>query len=105
MRDLSWTFPEKRSDDAVEPVAGRFLPEAEDGTLLLTMSGGGDENYQIYRLDRSTGQAIPLTDGTSRNLAGPTTRDGRQLIIANNSRNGRDTDLYLADPWDPRPLE
>lgn len=88
-----------------EPVAGRFLPEAEDGTLLLTMSGGGDENYQIYRLDRSTGQAIPLTDGTSRNLAGPTTRDGRQLIIANNSRNGRDTDLYLADPWDPRPLK
>ncbi len=31
-----------------EPVGGRFIPEANDGSLLVTMSRGGNENNQIY---------------------------------------------------------
>jgi len=80
-----------------EPVAGRFIPEADDGSLLLTMSDGGDENYQIYWLDRQAFRHVLLTDGNSRNRLGPVRHDGRQMVVASNQRNGRDTDLYISD--------
>jgi len=77
-----------------EPVAGRFVPAATDGRLLLSMAQGGDENYQISLLDRQTGKARLLTDGRARNLLGPVRRDGKQLIFVSNRRNGTDSDLY-----------
>lgn len=81
-----------------EPCNGVFLPATEDGALLLTMSKGGSENDQVYLLDRKTGRASLLTDGKSRNLLGPVRDDGSRVVISNNSRNGRDTDIYLAEP-------
>ena len=80
-----------------EPAGGRFLPEAHDGSLLVTMSQGGNENNQIYYLDQTGYRTQLLTDGTSRNLLGPVRRDGRKMIVHSNRRNGRDTDIYLAD--------
>lgn len=85
-----------------EPADGGFIPEAKDGSLLLTMSQGGSENDQVYFFDRSTGQATLLTDGKSRNLLGPVTHDGKRLIFHSNQRNGRDTDMYIADTRDPK---
>ncbi|MBX3412492.1 MAG: S9 family peptidase [Pirellulales bacterium] len=84
-----------------EPVGGTFIPEARDGAIVLSMSSGGDENNQLYLLDRTNGRATLLTDGKSRNLRGPILDDGRQMIVASNRRNGRDTDLYTADPRRP----
>ncbi|MCY2968645.1 MAG: prolyl oligopeptidase family serine peptidase [Planctomycetota bacterium] len=84
-----------------EPVTGGFIPEARDGSLLLSMSAGGSENDQVYLFDRATGQAVPHTDGKSRNLLGPVRTDGSQLIVHSNRRNGRDTDLYIADTRRP----
>ena len=81
-----------------EPVSGRILPEAEDGAILLSMSEGGNENYQLYRLDRDTGRATLLTDGKSRNVYGAVSRDGQWIAYSSNQRNGRDMDLYVADP-------
>ncbi|HEX5446943.1 MAG TPA: alpha/beta fold hydrolase [Pirellulales bacterium] len=81
-----------------EPAGGRFIPEARDGALLATMSQGGNENQQVYLLDRVAYQMKLLTDGTSRNLLGPLRHDGQQMVVLSNRRNGRDTDLYLADP-------
>jgi len=80
-----------------EPASGRFIPEDKAGNLLVTMSSGGNEDYQIHFLDRTTGKATLLTDGKSRNRLGPVLHDGSRMIVANNSRNGRDTDLYIAD--------
>lgn len=80
-----------------EPAGGRFLPEARDGALLITMSQGGNENNQIYLLDRVAYQTSLLTDGKSRNLLGPLRYDGQQMIVLSNRRNGRDTDLYVSD--------
>ncbi len=80
-----------------EPVSGRFLPDTRDGSLLFSMSTGGDENYQIYFLDRSIGRKTLLTDGKSRNELGPVRDDGQKMIVHSNRRNGRDTDIYLAD--------
>ncbi|HEV7224147.1 MAG TPA: prolyl oligopeptidase family serine peptidase [Pirellulales bacterium] len=80
-----------------EPAGGRFIPEAHDGSLLVTMSRGGSENNQVYYLDQSAYRTTLLTDGKSRNDLGPVRRDGRQMIVHSNRRNGRDTDLYRAD--------
>jgi len=84
-----------------ESVDGRFVPAAKDGSLLVSMATGGDENYQIYYLDRGTGRSHLLTDGKSRNVLAAVRDDGKQLVINSNQRNGRDSDLYLADPRQP----
>ncbi len=88
-----------------EPVDGRFLKQASDGTILLTMSTGGNEQNQIYSLNRQTGQALRLTDGKSRNLLQAVHPEGNRIAIASNMRNGKDTDLYIADPRKPNTLK
>src|SRR5262245_22730355 len=44
-----------------EPVGGaNYLP---DGTILLSMAKGGNEVYQLYRLDLATGKTTLVSDG------------------------------------------
>ncbi len=81
-----------------EPVQGMFVPAANDGAILFQMSQGGNENYQVYWLDRNKYATVRLTDGKSRNRVDAIRDDGQKMVIASNRRNGRDTDLYLADP-------
>lgn len=88
-----------------EPVRGGFIPKSEDGSLLLSMSAGGNENYQVYLFDRSSFTTKLLTDGESRNSLGAVRDDGVQIVISSNKRNGRDTDLYIADPRTPGSME
>jgi dipeptidyl aminopeptidase/acylaminoacyl peptidase len=79
-----------------EPVSdGVWVPGTAD--VLYTQSRGGDENYQIYRLDRKRGRSVLLTDGASRHVRGPLSRSGDRLVFSSNRRNGRDMDLYLLD--------
>jgi dipeptidyl aminopeptidase/acylaminoacyl peptidase len=84
-----------------EPAGGEFIPTDKHGDLLITMSAGGSEQNQVYRLDRATGKTTLLTDGKSRNLLGPVLHDGSRMIVGSNQRNGRDTDLYIADTRKP----
>jgi dipeptidyl aminopeptidase/acylaminoacyl peptidase len=84
-----------------EPVDGSFIPEAKDGAILLSISAGGSENDQIHLLDRANFRTALLTDGKSKNRIDAVRDDGQQIVIASNQRNGRDTDLYLADPRQP----
>jgi protease II len=88
-----------------EPVRGGFIPEARDGSMLLSMSAGGNEDYQVYLFDRDRFTTTLLTDGESRNNINAVRHDGSRLIIASNKRNGRDTDLYVADPRKPGSME
>jgi dipeptidyl aminopeptidase/acylaminoacyl peptidase len=77
-----------------EPISnGMFIPGSAD--ILYTQARGGDENYQIYRLDRKQGRSTLLSDGTSRNGLGPLNRAGDKIVVSSNRRNGKDTDLYL----------
>jgi len=84
-----------------EPVGGRFLPAARDGAILLTMSSGGNEQNQVYLLDRVNYRTTLLTDGKSKYGLGPIRDDGSRMIVSSTERNGRDTDLLLADPRKP----
>lgn len=88
-----------------EPTDGTFIPADAHGSLLGTLSAGGSENDQVYLLDRATFAQQRLTDGKSRNLLGPVRDDGLFFVVSSNQRNGRDMDLYLADPYSPEKLE
>lgn len=87
-----------------EPVEGRFLNKAADGTILLSQSTGGNEQDQISSFSPRTRQTTLLTDGKSRNLLQAVHPDGNRLAIASNMRNFKDTDLYISDPRKPGTL-
>ncbi len=78
-----------------EPIAGGLA--VPGGDVLFSKARGGDENWQIWRLDRKTGRTALLTDGKSRNTMGPLSRKGDRLAYGSTRRNGRDTDLYVLD--------
>lgn len=85
-----------------EPVrAARFAPGDPRSIYYLSDVGGG-EQYQVYRLDRRTGRSELLTDGKSRHGALVVSRDGRRLAYAGTGRNGKDTDVYVAETARPR---
>lgn len=85
-----------------EPVRdARFAP-GDPRTLYYLQDAGGGEAYQLYRLDRRTGRAELLTDGESRHDALVVSRDGRRLAWAGTGRNGKDTDVYVADAASPK---
>ena len=84
-----------------EPAAGRFLPGKESKAVLVSMSAGGNEDFQVHLVDLAAYKATLLTDGKSRNQLGPVSEDGRQMIVSSNRRNGKDTDIYVADTRQP----
>ncbi len=81
-----------------EPVKyGWFQP---GGTKLAYLADkGGDENYQLFVTDVADAKAKPamLTDGKSRNTDPLWSPDGRRLAWASNRRNGKDSDILMAD--------
>jgi dipeptidyl aminopeptidase/acylaminoacyl peptidase len=83
-----------------EPVASVRVAPA--GFAVIGRDQGGGEDYQIHRLDPSTGRLTLLTDGHSRNASFELSRDGRLLAFNSNARNGKDLDVWIMDPLDPR---
>src|SRR5216684_5673217 len=54
---------------------GRFHPNG-GGYIVFMKDIGGGEWYQLYRYDLASGDVTLLTDGKSRNLAGPWSSGG-----------------------------
>lgn len=88
-----------------EPVSGGFIPKAKDSAMLLSQSTGGNENNQVYFFDPKKYQTTLLTDGKSRFGIGPFVDGTAKFVLSSNERNGRDTDLYLADSRTPNSRE
>ena len=80
---------------------GRFHPNGGDYILFAKDTGGG-EWYQLYRYDLATGDVTLLTDGKSRNLPGPWSSSGNQIAYISTRRTGKDTDLWVMNPNDPK---
>jgi len=80
---------------------GRFHPNGGDYILFMKDIGGG-EWYQLYRYDVATGDATRLTDGKSRNLLGPWSSSGDRVAYMSTRRTGKDTDLWVMNPSDPK---
>jgi dipeptidyl aminopeptidase/acylaminoacyl peptidase len=85
-----------------EPVnVASFQPRQGDYFVYLK-DAGGNEFYQIYRLDLSTGKSALLTDGRSRNILGRWSSGGDRVAYTSTRRNGKDLDIYVVTPTDPK---
>ncbi|MBX9624151.1 MAG: S9 family peptidase [Gemmataceae bacterium] len=87
-------FAEGVSGARFQPKGGKFFVFGRDV--------GGNERYQTYRFDLDTGAATLLTDGKSRNTVGVWSHAGDRLAYTSTRRTGRDNDLYVIDPADPK---
>jgi len=85
--------------DAV--AGGRFHPNSGD-YIVFSKDVGGGEWFQLYRYDVATGKVTLLTDGKSRNGAGVWSSKGNQIAYTSTRRTGKDTDLWVMDPADPK---
>lgn len=84
-----------------DPVSvGLYRPGYPD-QIVYGLNEGGAENFQFFLLDRKTGRARRFTDGTHRYVSPVWSRDGKLLAYSSNARNGRDMDVYVADPTVP----
>ncbi len=81
--------------------SGTFHPNGGD-YIVFSKDIGGGEWFQLYRYDVNTGNVTLLTDGKSRNLRGPWSSGGDQLAYLSTRRTGKDTDLWVMNPTDPK---
>src|SRR5207253_1370910 len=87
-------FPDPVSGASYQPTDGRYV--------VFTKDVGGGEFFQKYRYDVATGEITLLTDGRSRNTGGAWSHKGDRYAYMSTRRNGRDLDLWVMDPSDPR---
>lgn len=87
-------FPEKVTGARFRPAGGE--------SFVFGRDVGGNERYQNFRFDPDTGAATLLSDGKSRNSLGVWSRSGTKLAYTSTRGNGRDNDLYVTDPTDPK---
>jgi dipeptidyl aminopeptidase/acylaminoacyl peptidase len=80
---------------------GRFHPNGAD-YIVFSKDVGGGEWYQLYRFDVKTGDVTLLTDGKARNLLGPWSSRGDEIAYMSTRRTGKDTDLWIMNPADPK---
>ena len=85
--------------DAV--TSARFHPTTGD-YIVFSKDIAGGEWYQLYRYDVKTGDVTLLTDGKARNLLGPYSSKGDRIAYMSTRRTGKDTDLWVMDPSDPK---
>src|SRR5205809_3587896 len=60
----------------------------------------GNEKFQVYAYDPSNRKASLLSDGKSRNTEPVWSNASDWVIYSSNRRNGTDTDLYIAKPFE-----
>lgn len=78
-----------------DPVAQAALIPGDAKHMLFRRDHGGDEQFQIYRLNVESGGEKRLTDGESRHGSFALTRNG-QLAFTSNERSRGDMDVYVA---------
>jgi dipeptidyl aminopeptidase/acylaminoacyl peptidase len=74
---------------------------ADSNTLVFAYDPVGTELRSIYRYDFTTGQAVLAVPAHIR-FSPVWLRSGKWLVYDSNERNGRDKDLYVVDPRDPK---
>ena len=70
-------------------------------SAVYVKDADGNEVFQVYAYDSATRKSSLLSDGKSRNTEPVWSNKSDWLIYSSNRRNGTDTDLYIAKPFDP----
>lgn len=83
-----------------EPVsAARYIPGSRD--IVVAVDRGGNENYQLWLVDRDGGEPRPLiVEENIKHDLGDVSRDGRLIAFTSTKRNGVDIDVYVLDRTD-----
>lgn len=77
-----------------DPIDGKFI--------IFSRDNGGDEKWQLFRLDLESGDNTLLTDGKkSRNYGVVWNNAGTHFAFISTQRNGKDRDVWMMDPRDP----
>ena len=84
-----------------EPVTTGAYRPSDPSQIVVSVNAGGAENYQLLLLDRRGGRATRFSDGVHRYESPLWSHSGKLLAYVSNARNGRDFDLYTADPGRP----
>ena len=80
----------------------RYNPKRDD-YFIFSKDVGGGEWYQIYRYDNATGAITLLSDGgKSQNSLGVWSNGADRIAYNSTRRNGKDRDLWVMDPLDPK---
>jgi len=79
---------------------GSYRPN-HPSQIIFSFDAGGAENYQLFLMDRDTGESRRFTDGEHRHQGTLWSDDGKWLAYVSNARNGRDFDIYVTDPARP----
>ncbi len=85
-----------------EPVAGGSFQPKDGSFIVFTQDRGGSEFYQLYRFDLADARVTLLTDGKSRNSGPHWSHDGQLIAYTSTLRNGKDADVYVMNPADPK---
>ena len=87
-------YPDAVSSAQYEPTQGNYFVFSKDI--------GGGEFFQLYRYDVDTGDVTLLTDGKSRNTGAVWLDAGGKLAYGSTRRTGKDVDLWVINPADPK---
>src|SRR5712691_2213267 len=87
-------FRERAGGASYRPKTGAFF--------VYNRDIGGNEFFQYYRYDLADGNTTLLTDGKSRNTGWTWSNSGDWAVYNSTRRNGRDTDLYIINPVQPK---
>lgn len=83
-----------------EPIAGLTALPGQRSFLYLK-DEGGDEFFQLWRFDESTGTSTQFTRPGTRNGALTLARNGRQMAWYEAEGASPDWDIFVASPDDP----
>lgn len=84
-----------------ERVFGGSYRPGDPSQIVFSFDEGGAENYQLFLLDRDSGEITRFSDGEHRYQGTLWSDDGKWLAYVSNARNGRDFDVYVNDPAKP----
>lgn len=87
-------YPDRVVGGVFQPIVGDYF--------LFKKDKGGDEFFQVYRYDTDTRDVRLITDGKSRNTSGRFSKDGKFYAYNSSRRDGKNNDIYLVDPRDPK---
>jgi dipeptidyl aminopeptidase/acylaminoacyl peptidase len=81
-----------------EPVmTAAASPSAPGAPIAYLRDVGGNEDYQIFLLDPSSGRSTMISDGEARHTDLRWSNGGRRLAYSGNARDGRSWDVHLLD--------
>ena len=84
-----------------EPARSPQFMLEDPNAVVYVADIGGNEQHQIFRLDRKTGLRHRLTDAKARNSSPLWSKDGKWMAFSSNSRDGRNFDIWVSDGKGP----